>query len=350
MKIKSGILNVTGYAGAELARILHLHPQIELVQVTGRSLAGKMLSEVMPHLADIDLPISENLDASVDCVFSALPHAASAEALEPFARSGVPCVDISADFRIKDAEIYKEWYKIQHPCPDLLTSAVYGLPELVDKSGKRRSEVIRSARLVANPGCFPTGMVLGTAPALAAGIIEPNIINDSKTGVSGAGRTAKSEFGFSELNDNCFAYAIAGHRHQPEMEQELAAVASGAVQPKVMFVPTLVPMTRGIIGASYASLKHDISISAEEVLGIYRDYYAGQEFIKITNRPPASKHTYGSNIVRIYVAVKRDRGIMVVLTALDNLVKGAAGSAVQNMNLMLGLDEGLGLRAMPIYP
>ena len=339
-KTRIGIINVTGYAGAELARLLLRHPDVELVQVTGRSAAGKMLGDVFPHLDGADIRINPALDASVDFVFSALPHAASAAALGDFIDAGIPCVDISADFRISDLATYSAWYKVEHPCPQHIKAAVYGLPELY------RDEVANT-KLVANPGCYPTGAILGLAPAVASGLIEPDIIVDAKSGVSGAGRSADIRFNFSELNDNMSAYALEGHRHAPEMTQELNHLSeSGDIT--LTFVPHLAPMTRGILGTYYAKLRNDIS--AQQVEEDYRAYYFDAPFVRVVGTPPATKQTWGSNEVRIFATVDAATNRLIVITALDNLVKGAAGAAVQNMNIMQGFPETTGLAALPIYP
>lgn len=339
-KTRIGIINVTGYAGAELARLLMRHPEVELTQVTGRSAAGKMLADVFPHLIQRDIRIDPALDASVDFVFSALPHAASAGALGEFIDAGIPCVDISADFRIKDLATYELWYKVEHPCPQHIESAVYGLPELY------RSEIGKT-KLVANPGCYPTGAILGMAPAIRSGMIEPDIIVDAKSGVSGAGRSADVRFNFSELNDNMSAYALGGHRHAPEMQQELNALsASGDVS--LTFVPHLAPMTRGILGTYYAKLRNNID--ATQLTATYRDYYADEPFVRVVDSPPATKQTWGSNDVRIYATADKAANRLIVVTALDNLVKGAAGAAVQNMNLMQGIPETTGLEQAAVYP
>lgn len=335
-----GIINVTGYAGAELARLLLRHPGVALVQVTGRSAAGKMLGDVFPHLSAGNIRIDPALDASVDFVFSALPHAASAAALGDLIDAGIPCVDISADFRIKDLHTYEAWYKVKHPCPQHIETAVYGLPELY-------GDDVANTNLVANPGCYPTGAILGLAPALRSGMIEPDIIVDAKSGVSGAGRSADVRFNFSELNDNMSAYALDGHRHAPEMTQELNALSeSGDIT--LTFVPHLAPMTRGILGTYYAKLRDNYT--AEHVNAVYRAYYFDDAFVCVVDTPPATKHTWGSNEVRIYATVDRATNRLIVVTALDNLVKGAAGAAVQNMNIMLGIPETTGLEQMAVYP
>ena len=339
-KTRVGIINVTGYAGSELARILHRHPEIEITQVTGRSAAGKQLSEVFPHLLDADMKIAPAIDASVDLVFSALPHAASAEALKPFIQEDVPCVDISADFRLKDVNVFQSWYKTEHPCPEYIEHAVYGLPEL------HREDVKRS-RLIANPGCYPTGTILGLSPAFDADIVDTGVISDSKSGVSGAGRKGDVIYNFNEINDNMSAYGLSGHRHMPEMAQELSALSKHG-EVKVTFVPHLAPMTRGILGTHYATLKREIT--QQEATDIYREFYAHEPFVRVVPNPPSTKETWGSNHILINVNVDEHSGRLIVVTALDNLVKGAAGAGVQNMNLMLGLPEATGLESLAIYP
>ena len=345
-----GIINVTGYAGSELARILHRHPDVDIAQVTGRSAAGKQLSEVFPHLLDADMTISPSLDSSVDLVFSALPHAASAEALSPFIEEDVPCVDISADFRLKDVNVFEKWYKTPHPCPQYIENAVYGLPEL-------HREDVKRTRLIANPGCYPTGTILGLAPAFNADIVTPDVISDSKSGLSGAGRKADIAYNFNEINDNMSAYGLSGHRHMPEMSQELTALsqkysdAQGEV--RVTFVPHLAPMTRGILGTHYATLKHEVT--QQEATELYRDFYVDEPFVRVVSSAPSTKETWGSNHILINVNVDaqngpKGAGRLIIITALDNLVKGAAGAAIQNMNLMLGLPEETGLQTLAIYP
>ena len=339
-KTRVGIINVTGYAGSELARILYRHPDVSVEQVTGRSAAGKQLSEVYPHLLDADMTISPSLDDSVDFVFSALPHAASAEALSPFIEEDVRCVDISADFRLKDVNVFETWYKTAHPCPQYIENAVYGLPEL------HREDVKRS-RLIANPGCYPTGTILGLAPAFDSDIIETDVISDSKSGVSGAGRKGDVAYNFNEINDNMSAYGLSGHRHMPEMSQELRALSKHG-EVTVTFVPHLAPMTRGILGTHYATLKSEVS--QEGATEIYRTFYADEPFVRVVSSAPSTKETWGSNHVLINVNVDAYSDRLIVVTALDNLVKGAAGAGVQNMNLMLGLPETTGLETLAVYP
>jgi N-acetyl-gamma-glutamyl-phosphate reductase len=338
--MKVGIINVTGYAGVELARILYQHPEVELTSVTGRSAAGQSLSEVFPHLAGIDLAIKAEL-GDVELAFAAMPHKESAKEIMPLLKKGVKVVDISADFRLKDASEYQRWYGFSHPAPQLLKEAAYGLPEL------HRAE-ISSAKLVANPGCYPTGAILALAPAVKAGLTSADIVIDSKSGVSGAGRTLSLTTHFAEANEDVSAYALEGHRHLPEIAQELKALNQGKPL-SVTFVPHLIPMTRGILTTTYATLASGKK-GIEEIRKLYRDFYKDAPFVRVADSPPHTKQTLGSNLCLVYPTVDPRTGKLVVISAIDNLVKGAAGQAVQNMNLMLGLPETTGLEALAIYP
>lgn len=345
--IKAAIINVTGYAGAELARLLYRHPEIRVTSVTGRSLVGKPLGDVFPHLACYGLTIGAEVDGSVDFVFSALPHAASAQALAPLVRAGLPAVDISADFRLKDPQAYSQWYGTEHPAPDLLSTAVYGLAEL-DREG------VRSARLVANPGCYPESALLALAPALRAGIIGPDIIIDSKSGVSGAGRGLDLKYHFAEADESVAAYGLAGHRHLPEIVQEIARLAGATATPKVTFTPHLIPMSRGILSTCYAPLVPGRlpagDAARDAVRELYQEFYAGETFVRVVATPPATKHVQGSNLCLVHPTVDTRTERLVVVSVIDNLVKGAAGQAIQNMNLMMGLPEAMGLDGLPLYP
>ncbi len=341
MTYRVGIINVTGFAGMEAARLLWNHPGARVAAVTGRSLAGQKLGEAFPHLAVYgDFPITAELEGSVDIVFSALPTAASAEACAPLVRAGIRVIDIAADFRLKDAAAFQEWMGQAHPAPDLLADAVYGLPEL-------NRDAIADAHLVANPGCYPATAILALAPAVAAGLVLSQIVVDAKSGISGAGRGSGGSFGYSEVNEDVSAYKIARHNHQPEIAQELGNLRGGAV-PKVTFVPHLVPMTRGIHATCYAPLVRDISQA--EVTAIYTDFYRDAPFTSIVAAPPHTKHTLGNNMCLVHPVVDGRNGMLVVAGVLDNLVKGAAGQAIENMNLMLGLPQTSGLDLPAVYP
>lgn len=345
-KTRVGIINVTGYAGVELARLLHLHPEVQLTSVTGRSAAGEALGKVFPHLSQIDLTIQAELE-TVDFAFSAMPHREGAQEVAALLNRGIKVVDISADFRLKEAMNYLAWYEFTHPVPELLGEAVYGLPEL------HRSE-IASAHLVANPGCYPTGAILALAPAVKAGVIKPEgIVVDSKSGVSGAGRTLSQTTHYSEANEDMTAYALTGHRHLPEIVQELKGLRPG-YSPSITFVPHLTPMTRGILSTCYALLVPDSfapgTKGEDELRQLYLDFYRDEPFVEVTATPPHTKHTPGSNRCLLYPVIDGRTGRLIVISCLDNLVKGAAGQAVQNMNLMLGLPETTGLEALALYP
>ena len=344
-KTRVGIINVTGYAGVELARLLHQHPEVELTSVTGRSDAGRRLGEVFPHLASIDLTIEAEL-GDVDLVFSAMPHKESAKEIIPLLNRGIKVVDISADFRLKDAAEYQSWYGFSHPAPQLLTQAVYGLTELYRPQ-------VASAQLVANPGCYPTGAILALAPAVKARLIEPNIIIDSKSGVSGAGRTLSLRTHFPEANEDTTAYALEGHRHLPEITQELKQLCPEQ-SPSVTFVPHLVPMTRGILTTCYAPLASGKIAADKKGKGklrqLYLDFYQDEPFVKVVDFPPHTKHTSGTNLCLVHPTIDYRTGRLIVISCIDNLIKGAGGQAIQNMNLMLGLPETTGLQALSIYP
>ena len=341
--VRVGIINVTGYMGAEAARILHGHPEVELTSVTGRSAAGKPLGEVFAHLAPLDLTVEEEL-GEVDAIVSALPHGASAEQLLPFIERGVPIVDLSADFRLRRVEEYEPWYG-NHPAPHLLAKAVFGLPEL-------HREEIAGSKLVASPGCHSTAAILALAPAVKAGLVEPDIIVDSKTGISGAGRTLGLSYHFPEANEGVSAYGLGGHRQLPEMTQELGALCE-APPPRVTFVPHLVPMTRGILATCYAQLRQDSDLggdAAGRVRELYQDFYRDSPFVRVAAEPPATKQTLGCNNCLLYPTVDERTQRLIVVSCLDNLVKGGAGQGVQSLNLMLGLAEATGLSGLALYP
>ena len=343
--MKIGIINITGYAGSELARILYRHPNVEITSVTGRSAAGQQLNEVFPHLTAMNMPIEEELSGSLDLVFSALPHKASAEACIPVLEQGVKVVDISADFRLKQADEYTEWYGVDHPDPTYLEEAVYGLTEL-------HRDDVSTSRLVANPGCYPTSAILGLAPAVTSKIITQDIIVDSKSGVSGGGRSLTLTNHFSEVNENVFAYALNGHRHLPEITQELAPLADKVLN--LTILTHLIPMTRGILSSCYSTLieptKWVGSEGREKIINLYRDYYADDPFVRVVPTPPQTKQTLGNNLCLIHPSIDERTGRLIVISCLDNLVKGAAGQAVQNMNLMCGFPEETGLEALAVYP
>jgi N-acetyl-gamma-glutamyl-phosphate reductase len=339
--ITVGILGATGYAGAELARILYCHPHVRLTSVSGAEGIGQKLGEFFPHLYPIELTIRERLD-DVDVVLAALPHKVAATLLLPWIDRGARVIDLSADFRLKDAVEYEQWYQVSHPRPQLLQEAVYGLPELHRKE-------IAGAKLVASPGCYPTGAILALAPAVKEGLIEKSVIVDSKSGTSGAGRSPTLTTMLSEAGEGISAYALAGHRHMPEMAQELSLLAGEPVP--VTFVPHLLPMARGILTTGYAALSaKGLEAGEKGVREAYCEFYRDEPFVRVVDAPPQTKHVRGSNFCAVYPTVDPRTGRLVVVSCLDNLVKGAAGQAVQSMNVMLGLPETAGLEGLGLYP
>jgi len=341
--VRVGIINVTGYMGAEAARLLHGHPEVEVTSVTGRSAAGKPLGEVFPHLAPLGLTVQEEL-GEVDAVFSALPHGAGVQTLLPYIERGVPVLDMSADFRLRRVEEYEPWYG-EHPAPELLSKAVMGIPEL-------HKEEIAGSKLVAGAGCHATAAILALAPAVKAGLVERDIVVDSKTGISGAGRSLGLSYHFSEANEGVSAYGLGGHRQLPEITQELGALWE-APPPRVTFVPHLVPMTRGILVTCYAPLRADAGLGSDALVRVretYEDFYRGTPFVRVVDEPPATKQTLGSNDCLLYVAVDERTERLIFVSCLDNLMKGGSGQGVQALNLMLGLPETAGLNALALYP
>ncbi|HEU65531.1 MAG TPA: N-acetyl-gamma-glutamyl-phosphate reductase [Chloroflexi bacterium] len=345
-QIRAGIINVSGYIGAELARLLCQHPQVELVTITGRSAAGQKLGDVFPNFAGTDHIIKAALDREIDIVFSAMPHKSSVDVVPSLLKQGIRVVDVSADFRLKNAGEYTKWYGFIHPSPELLNEAVFGLPEL-------HQNEIASASLIANPGCYSTGAILALAPLVRERLICSDIVVDSKSGVSGAGRTLSLTTHYSEVNENVCAYSLEGHRHLPEIEQELKTL-NPALSPSITFVPHLVPMTRGILSTCYAKLRDDKlfkdTMAEEKLSQLYQEFYKHAPFVQITTKPPHTKHAWGTNFCLIYPTVDSRTDRLIVISCLDNLVKGGAGQAVQNMNLMFNLPETTGLEALAIYP
>jgi len=345
--IRVGIAGATGYTGIELVRLLLQRSDVEIVTLTTEQYVGQELARVYPHLQGRIDQSGEALDAgrlsACDVIFTALPHGHAMAVARAAQQAGCRLIDIGADFRLRDPAVYSKWYKVEHTATDLLPEAVYGLPELF-------RDKVRQAWLVGNPGCYPTTCTLAAAPLLKANVVErKGIIFDSKSGVSGAGRGLSLGIHFSEVSESFKAYNIAGtHRHTPEIEQTLSDVAGEPLV--VSFTPHLVPMVRGILTTAYFSLTADLDTA--KVLSIFREFYAGEPFVRV--RPagdlPATKQVFGSNYVDIGAQVDPRTGRVLVICVEDNLVKGAAGQAIQNMNLMLGLPETTGLLQLPIYP
>lgn len=349
MALKVGIAGATGYGGIELLRLLGNHPAVEVVLAGTESYVGLEMASVYPHLASRVSLIGrdatpEALASECDLVFTALPHGVPMKLAPAVLAAGKKLIDLGADFRLRDLEAFESWYKHAHAAPELMAKAVYGLPELY-------RDQIRGAALVGNPGCYPTSCALAAAPLLKAGVVERRgIIFDSKSGVSGAGRGANLGVHFSEINENFKAYNIAGgHRHTPEVEQTLSDLVGEPVV--VSFTPHLVPMTRGILTTAYFQLTADLS--TDQCLALFREHYAAEPFVRV--RPagdlPTTKQVSGSNYCDIGLQVDRRTGRVLVISVIDNLVKGAAGQAIQNMNLLFGLPETTGLlAAAPVYP
>ncbi|HEX8947724.1 MAG TPA: N-acetyl-gamma-glutamyl-phosphate reductase [Dissulfurispiraceae bacterium] len=345
--LKVAICGGSGYTGAELLRILLLHPGVEVTAVTSERSAGKRVTDLFPHLHRYAHLIYEPLDKEkvlekADLFFMALPHAASQEAVDYFYRKGRKVVDLSADYRLADAAVYEEWYKTPHHYKDTLKEAVYGLPEL-------HRERIRSAKLIANPGCYPTSAILGLNPAITNGLIDvEHIIVDSKSGTSGAGRKADTVFSYCEVNEGFKAYGIGVHRHTPEIEQELSGLAGKKIV--INFTPHLVPMDRGIITTAYARLTKETGTA--EVLSLYRKAYEEEPFVNVLEEGlyPNAKHVRGSNYCEIGLKVNARTNTLIVVSTIDNLVKGASGQAVQNMNIMTGFEETAGLGSLAVFP
>ncbi len=341
--IKVGIVGGTGYTGVELLRILAAHPQVDLVEITSRSEMGMGVADLFPSLRGrvklkFTEPDAQRLGAC-DLVFFATPNGVAMTMAPQLLSAGARIIDLAADFRLHDAADWERWYQVPHACPELLKEAIYGLPEL------NRSK-IKSVRLIANPGCYPTAVSLGLLPLLEAGVIDPGqLIADAKSGVSGAGRKASVAHLYCEAADSMKAYGVAGHRHLPEIKQTLRQAAGKPVG--LTFVPHLTPMIRGIHATLYAT-----ATSAVDVQKLYTERYRDEPFVDVmpAGSHPETRSTRGSNLCRIAVHQPQNAQTIVVLSVIDNLVKGAAGQAVQNMNLMFGYDETLGLDAIPMMP
>ncbi len=333
-KLKVAVAGANGYAGMTAVHLLARHPGVELAQLTSRSFAGKPYSEVFPLLDRDGVFAAEPSAKRVDVIFSCLPHNVGAAQVGGWLDAGARVIDMSADFRLHDASLYPAWYRQPHPNPELLERAVFGLPEL-------HEEAIRYAQLVAVPGCFATASILALAPAASSGLIASDVVVDAKSGVSGAGRSAGIGVHFSEVNESVHAYAVGGHRHLPEIVQELAVNGDGA---RVTFVPHLVPMTRGILATCYFDLKG----SAAELEEAYREFYAGQPFTRVVDTTPATKLAAHSNLCLVNVAVQGKKAV--VTSALDNLVKGASGQGVECFNIACGFERTTALEGPVQWP
>jgi len=350
MTKRVGLVGVTGYTGMELARLLAGHPSMELVAATSRSEAGKAVKDLFPHMdgfacgeLEITQPDPKTLARDCDLVFLAVPHGTAMDIAAELLETGVPVVDFSADYRLKSADVYNRWYGLAHTHPDLLSDAVYGLVELY-------ADQVKTARLVANPGCYPTSIILGLYPALAANLIEPDgIVADSKSGTTGAGRGAKVGSLYCEVADNFKAYGLASHRHTPEIEQELSLVTGESML--VSFNPHLLPINRGILSTIYAKLA-DSDLDAQTIHDVYAEFASAHPWVRVKplGQLPELKNVRGTMFCDVGITVDPRTDLLIVTSAIDNLCRGAAGQALANANLMLGLPMDQGLNLAPLVP
>lgn len=345
--IKVGIIGSTGYAGGELARILLQRDDVEIKWYGSKSYVDQKYASIYQNMFQIvdDVCMEENMEELAelaDVIFTATPQGLCASLVNEKLLSKVKVIDLSADFRIKDVTVYEKWYKITHPSPQFIQEAVYGLPEL-------NREAIKKARLVANPGCYPTCSTLAIYPLVKEGLIDTDtLIIDAKSGVSGAGRGAKLDNLYCEVNESCKAYGVAGHRHTPEIEEQLSYAAG---KPVILnFTPHLIPMNRGILITAYASFTKKVTY--EEVKAVYDNYYKQEQFVRVLEKDicPQTRWVEGSNFVDVNFKIDERTNRIIIMGAMDNMVKGAAGQAVQNMNLMFGLPENTGLKLVPVFP
>ncbi len=346
-KIRAAIIGSTGYGGVELIRLLLQHPNVTITSVISSSQAGTLIADGFPHLVEIVVDTLDGIDidlirSKADVVFAATPHGVSSQLVPQLLEAGLKVIDLSGDFRLKSGETYEQWYKHQPAQSEFLEQAVYGLAEVY-------ADDVKNASFISNPGCYPTAALLGLIPILGAEWIDPkSIIIDAKSGVSGAGRGLNMGVHYSEVNDNFKAYKINKHQHTPEIEQTLSSIAEQDV--KVTFTTHLVPMTRGIMCTMYGNLIE--SVSNDNLIDLYKRYYDGRPFVRVRDEGkwPATKEVSGSNYCDIGFAVDERTGRVTIISVIDNLVKGAAGQAIQNMNIMMGWNEAEGLRMSPVYP
>jgi len=340
--IRVGIIGATGYVGGELIRLLAAHPAVELVGLTGRERRGDPVGNVHPHLATTELALESELDGDVDAVFLALPHGTAAQRVPDLLARGITVIDQGPDFRLRDAADYPRWYGFEHPHPELLGRAVYGLPELhrAEHVAPAAARAAGTPALVGSPGCYPTATVLALAPLARAGLLG-DVVVDAKSGVSGAGREAKAEMLYAEVNESVRAYGVFSHRHTAEMEQELGLRG-------LDFLPHLIPMTRGILAAGH--VRPTRPVTQAELDALYAEAYADEPFVTVVDAPPATGHVLGSNHARVFVRSDERTGRILAIGVIDNLVKGAAGQGVQAFNLVFGLAETAALEALPLAP
>ncbi|WP_429885070.1 N-acetyl-gamma-glutamyl-phosphate reductase [Geoalkalibacter halelectricus] len=344
--IKVAIVGASGYTGVELARLLHAHPEVEIACVTSRQNVGEELAALFPSLHGAITQVCDDVDvdlvcAKADFIFTALPHRTAMAVVPAFLQAGKRVVDLSADYRLREVSVYEQWYQA-HTSPELLAEAVYGLPEIY-------RDKIAPARLVANPGCYPTSVALALKPLLVEGLVDVStLVVDAKSGTSGAGRAAKVASLFCEVNEGFKPYGVAGHRHTPEIEQTLGDVAGAAI--RLTFTPHLLPVNRGILSTCYAQFTAALSVA--DLRAIYRKHYEREFFVRLLPEGvwPNIANVRGSNFCDLNLTLDPRTGKVIVAAAIDNLVKGAAGQAVQNMNLMHGFEERLGLAQLPLFP
>lgn len=344
--IKAGIVGATGYAGEQLTWLLYKHPKVSVEFYSSHNYADTPYNEIYnnyySYIEDICVSMETAISklSNINVLFIALPHGKAFEITEKALSLGVKVIDLGADFRLKSKDVYEEWYGVVHESEDLLSKAVYGLTEL-------NREAIAKCNLLANPGCYPTATILALTPLLKNKLIDINsIIVDAKSGVSGAGRAASIGSLFTECNESIKAYAVASHRHTPEIEQELSRASSKNI--RITFTPHLVPMNRGILSTCYGTLTKDLT--TEEIIELYRDFYKDDYFIKILDGLPETRWVRGSNLCHIGIKVDKRTKRVIIISAIDNLIKGAAGQAVQNMNIMFGLQETTGLEIIAMAP
>ncbi len=343
-KFKIGIVGATGYTGSELVRLLSQHPDVIIEFVTSESQAGSKVQKVHPHLLDLVdielISVKEIGDFEPDVVFLALPHGVSMNFLKEHGLDKFSIIDLSGDFRFSSKGVYEEWYKKSHVCPEYMEKAVYGLPELFRNK-------IRNARLVANPGCYPTSAILPLAPLIKNGLIHPSsIVVDAKSGVTGAGAKPKQGLHFPNVFGNFSAYSLINHRHTPEIESTLQNYTGYSTE--VLFTPHLLPIDRGILTTTYSTPKKPVT--RDQVEELYHSVYEKEHFVRVFDEPPSIKNIRGSNYCDIYATYDERTNKIITVSTIDNLVKGAAGQAVQNMNIMFGLIESTGLKHIPLNP
>ncbi len=344
--INVGVIGSTGYAGQQLVWLLLNHPHVNIEFLSSNSYVDLKYSDIYMNYSQIIEEKCISNEAAIektsglDVLFCAMPHGKSMDIVKKAFESGVKVIDLSADFRLNDAQVYKQWYELDHTCKELLDCAVYGLPELHRAS-------IKNAQIIANPGCYPTSAILGIIPVLKSGLAESNtIVIDSKSGISGAGRGCDISKLYAEANESTRAYKVASHRHTPEIEQELSGLSEWDAN--VIFTPHIVPMNRGMLSTCYVKLNKDVD--KEYLLNMYKDFYKDEYFVKVLDCLPETKWVSGSNFCHIGLSYDNRTGTAVIVSAIDNLMRGAASQAVQNMNIMLELDETCGIDFAPMFP